>query len=140
MNVTLERCTESVDWDALALVFERAPLGARDPEKLRRAFEKSHRVCFAYDGQALIGAGRVISDGEYYAAIYDVVVLPEYQGQNVGTRIMTALLEDLPPGPILLFAVPGKEAFYERFGFHRLKTGMARFANPDSARRRGFIE
>lgn len=140
MTVTLTTTPEGVDWEALADVFERAPLGAREPEKLRRAFEKSYRVCFAFHGERLIGAGRAISDGEYYTAIYDVVVAPEHQGQGVGARIMSTVLEDLPPGPVLLFAVPGKEAFYERFGFHRLKTGMARFANPDSARKRGFIE
>jgi len=42
-----------------AEVFERAPLGKRDPRQLKRAFEKSFLTCFAFDGgarQDLFGA------------------------------------------------------------------------------------
>lgn len=140
MNLSLIHTAADIDWHELALVYERAPLGARDPDQLRRAYEKSYRVCFAYDGPRLVGAGRVLSDGEYYAAVYDLVVLPEYQGQGIGSRIMASLMEDLPPGPVLLFAVPGKERFYERLGFQRMKTAMARFRNPQRAREQGYLE
>jgi ribosomal protein S18 acetylase RimI-like enzyme len=140
VSIRLTEALETVDWPELATVYERAPLGARDPEQLRRAYEKSYRVCFAYDGARLVGAGRVLSDGEFYAAIYDVVVLPEYQGQGIGTRIMETLLENLSPGPVILFAAPGREGFYERLGFRRMKTAMGLFRHPDRARERGYIE
>lgn len=140
MNVRLTEVLDSVDWEELALVFKRAPLGKRDPEQLRRAFRNSYRVCLAYDGDRLVGAGRALSDGEYYAAIYDVVLLPGYQRQGLGTLMMNHLLEGLPPGSVILFAAPGKEPFYERLGFHRLKTGMGHFPRADLAREHGFIE
>jgi predicted N-acetyltransferase YhbS len=79
-------------------------------------------------------------DGEFYAAVYDVALLPELQGQGIGSRIMEALLEDLPAGPVVLFAVPGKERCYQRFGFHRMRTAMARFRRPERAREQGFLE
>lgn len=87
MNIILNDNPGSVDWTELTGVFERAPLGVRDPEKLRRAFEKSHVRCFAYCEGRLVGAARAISDGEYYAGIYDVIIAPEYQRQGIGRRI-----------------------------------------------------
>jgi predicted N-acetyltransferase YhbS len=41
---------------------------------------------------------------------------------------------------VMLFAAPGKEAFYERFGFRKMKTAMAIMPNPEERREKGFIE
>ncbi len=97
-------------------------------------------MVFAYDDETLIGVGRALSDGEYYAGIYDVAVLPAFQGQGVGTRIVLALLEKLPVGTITLFAAPGKEGFYEQLGFRKMKTAMAKFTDAEWQRARGLIE
>ena len=140
MNVLIHLTVEGIDWAELATVYERAPLGRRDPERLKRAYEQSYRVCFVFDRHQLVGAARMLSDGEYYAAIYDVVVLPEYQGCGIGTKMMTTLLADLSVGSIILFAVPGKEGFYKKLGFAKLKTGMGRFQNAQVMKDLGYIE
>jgi len=116
-----------VDWNEAAIVFERAPLGKnkRNPEKLRRAFEASDAVVFVFDSPKLVGLGRALSDGEYQAAVYDVVLLPEYQGKGMGKEIMRRLCEQLPVDNIILYAVPGREGFYEKCGFRRMRTAMA---------------
>jgi ribosomal protein S18 acetylase RimI-like enzyme len=112
-----------------------------EPDKLRRAAENSHTICSAWDGDVIVGFGRSISDGEYQSAIYDVVVLPEYQRQGVGKAIMTVLLDRLPGGTnVLIYVVPGKEGFYRKLRFAKLKTGMGLFANPDNARAEGYLE
>src|SRR5688500_8472846 len=72
MTLTNKHDLGGVDWDALALVYERAPLGKRDPVKLRRAFEASYLTTLVLDGARIVGAGRAISDGEYYSNVYDV--------------------------------------------------------------------
>jgi hypothetical protein len=41
---------------------------------------------------------------------------------------------------IILYAVPGKERFYGRFGFLRLKTAMAIFEDEQQARERGYLD
>ena len=82
-----------IDWERLALVFKIAPLGERVPAKLKQAFENSTVRCFAWHDDELIGAGRAISDGIAYAAIFDVVLLPVYQGKGIGRQIMTFLAE-----------------------------------------------
>jgi aralkylamine N-acetyltransferase len=130
---------EGLDWPVVCDIFERAPLGKREPEKLRRGAERSHVVCSAWDGDTIVGFGRALSDGEYQSAIYDLVVLPEYQGRGIGRAMMEVLLSHLPPATILLYAVPGKERFYRKLGFERLATGMARFANPERAKALGYV-
>ena len=93
MKPTLSDDLRPIDWDRLALIFQRAPLGTRDPAVLRRVFANSGVRCFAWDGPELIGAGRAITDGVRYAVIFDVVLLPEYQGKGIGKEIMAFLIE-----------------------------------------------
>lgn len=40
---------------------------------------------------------------------------------------------------IILYAVPGKEPFYRKFGFRRMLTAMAIFENQAQALERGYI-
>jgi GNAT superfamily N-acetyltransferase len=140
MTITLKFDTANVDWQEVATVIERAPLGTKDPERLRRAFENTHTVVFAYDGEKLVGLGRAISDGEYYSAIFDMVVLPEYQGQGIGKKMVSAIHERIPKETIILFAAIGKEPFYRTCGYSKLLTGMGRFRDASRRRKAGFIE
>lgn len=141
MNISIEFGTENIDWVALCEIFSLAPLGTREPEKLKLAAENSYLVCSAYVNERIIGFGRAISDGQYQSAIYDVVVLPDYQNQGVGKSIMEALLEKLPKSaPILIFVAPGKQGFYRKIGFGNLKTGMGLFPNPELSRAKGYLE
>lgn len=140
MDIRLSEEIAMVSWTELATVIELAPLGRRDIAKLETAFRNSEMRCFAYHGKKLIGAGRGISDGALRAAIYDMVVLPEYQGKGIGTRIMNFLLARANAEIIMLFANPGKEPFYDRFGFRRMKTAMAIMDQADSKRREALLE
>ena len=126
-TVTLTRQSEGIDWSALVELFKLTNLGGREGDKIRRAYEKSDVVCFAMDGSKLVGAARALSDFEYHATIYDVVVHPDYQGRAVGTRIMNELLSALPVWRILLVADAGVRAFYQRLGFEPCGDVLARF-------------
>ena len=141
MDVKFKFELDGIDWTKAADLFKRAPLGIRDPNKLRKSCEKSYLVCFAYDEDRLIGMGRAISDGEYQAAIYDLVVLPEYQGKGVGKQLMKQIHSCLPVETIILYAVPGKEDFYQKLGYHKMRTAMAKkILNEEGFRSGGYIE
>jgi hypothetical protein len=43
-------------------------------------------------------------------------------------------------GPVLIYAAPGKQDFYQKLGFSSLKTGMALFPNPERYRSKGYLE
>jgi ribosomal protein S18 acetylase RimI-like enzyme len=106
----------------------------------KTAFENSHTVVFVFQSDQLIGFGRAVSDGAYQAAIYDIAVLPEYQGRGIGRMILNKLLEKISAFNIILYSSPGKESFYEQFGFLKLKTGMALFKKQDEMTSKGFTQ
>lgn len=140
MNVELKFDCAGVDWAFVSETLRRVGMASRAPELHRKAFEASHTVVFAYaDGQP-VGFGRAISDGAYQAAVYEMAVVPEFQKQGIGARIMKAILDRLPDCNVILYASPGKEDFYRKLGFRKMKTGMARFQNPDVMAKIGFTD
>ncbi|HXB02047.1 MAG TPA: GNAT family N-acetyltransferase [Opitutaceae bacterium] len=140
MNTVLNDDISAIDWDQLAFIFKMAPLGERVPAKLKETFINSGVRCFAWHGEDLIGAGRAITDSIAYAVIFDVVLLPAYQGRGIGKQIMMFLAERSKAANVLLHSVPGKEEFYRKLGYRRMKTSMGRFANPEKQCQLGYIE
>jgi len=132
---------DDLDWDELTALYRAAPLGNKSPATLRTAFSNSMYRCLAYDQGRLVGAGRALADGVDCSYICDVAVLPSHQGTGLGKQIVGRLV-DLSRGhkKIILYAVPGKEPFYRRFGFVRMKTAMAIFENPADALARGYLD
>jgi GNAT superfamily N-acetyltransferase len=140
MNIRLQYDMANVDWNLVVDILKRVGMGYHTSEIHRRAFTKSFTVVFAFDGDALVGFGRAISDGEYQAAIYDVAVLPSYQGRGIGRMIVNAVVTNTPGCSFILYASPGKSAFYAKEGFRPMKTGMALFADAERMQRLGFTE
>ncbi len=90
------------------------------PDDLERANQNSWLVVSAYDENKLVGFGRVVTDFGLHAMIFDMIVLPEYQGRGIGTLILKKLVDRcLEHGirDIQLFCAKGKRAFYEKNGF-----------------------
>lgn len=132
---------ETVDWDELAELYRVAPLGTKLPAALKTAFGNSLYRCFVRDGGRLVGVGRALADGADCSYICDIAVLPDYQGTGLGKQIVARLVE-LSRGhkKIILYAVPGKEPFYRKFGFLRMRTAMAIFENRAVAIGRGYLD
>jgi len=132
---------DDLDWEELAALYRAAPLGNKDPADLRLAFKNSRFRCLVRDGGRLVGAGRGLADGVDCAYLCDIAVLPSHQGTGLGKAIVDQLLE-LSRGhkKILLYAVPGKEPFYRKFGFMRMRTAMAIFQDQAAALARGHLQ
>lgn len=130
-----------VDWDALSHLYRIAPLGEKKPDDLRVSFGNSRYTCLVFDGETLVGAGRALADGIDCSYICDVAVHPGYQGIGLGKALIERL-RDSSAGhrKIILYANPGKEGFYARLGFRRMKTAMAIFANQARAVETGLVE
>ena len=125
LKVRFQHDTRDVDWNALKLLFKAAGLGGREGEKIRRAFEKSPVVCFVFAGPSLIGAARALTDFEYHATIYDVVIHPDHQRQGTGSELMREILKRLPVWRVLLVADGDAARFYGRLGFRPYGDVMA---------------
>ena len=91
-----------------------------DSKDLNQALDNSWRVVAAYQGSALVGIGRLVSDGVLCAMIYDMIVKPSYRGRGIGTAILEKLVKkckDSGLRDIQLFSARGKVSFYRKRGF-----------------------
>jgi GNAT superfamily N-acetyltransferase len=140
MNLKIEYNCLNIDWNYVSKILKKVGMTYFEGEVHKKAFENSHTVVFAFDDDKLIGFGRAISDGTYQAAIYDVAVVPEYQGKKVGATIVNSILKCIPQCNFILYASPGKEIFYEKLNFKKMKTGMAVFLNTEKMQMKGFTE
>lgn len=131
----------SVDWSELSRLYRIAPLGDKKPQDLQVAFSNSRYKCFVFDGGILVGAGRAVADGIDCSYLCDVAIHPDLQGRGLGTAII-GKLKELSAGhkKIILYANPGKEGFYRKLGFKRMRTAMAIFLDQERAIREGLVE
>ena len=140
MELTWRFVSDDLDWHTLAAMYRAAPLGNKTADGLKIAFNNSMFKCFVYDADNLVAAGRALADGVDCSYICDVAVLPEYQGLHIGKEIVSRLIS-LSAGhkKIILYAVPGKEPFYQKLGFKPMTTAMAIFENEANAVEQGYI-
>ena len=91
--------------------------GDYDVEKTRAALTRTLNIT-ARDGGRLAGCLRILTDGYFFGTITELLVLPEYQGQGVGSALLRLAREHTPT--LLYFgAQPGVEGFYEKNGCKR---------------------
>jgi len=140
MHVDVKQNCVGVDWKAVSETLKSVGMAHHEPDVHRQAFEASHTTVFVYHAGRLIGFGRAISDGAYQAAVYDCAVVEELQGKGIGNIIMKNILSQLSHCNVILYASPGKEGFYKKHGFRKMKTGMAHFIKSKSMSERGFTE
>jgi citrate lyase synthetase len=141
-RVALERkhSADGVDWEELSALYRAAPLGDKKAVHLQKVFSNSMFKCFVYENAHLVAAGRALADGGDCSYICDIAVLPSHQGTGLGKQIVGHLVEkSRGHKKIILYAVPGKEPFYKKFGFLRMKTAMAIFENQQQQLERGYL-
>lgn len=140
MNLSWEDNDNNIDWHEASTLYKIAPMGDKRPQDIKQAFGNSLYKCFVFDQTQLVGIGRALADGVDCSYLCDIAVHPDYQGHGVGKAIVEKLTA-LSKGhkKIILYAVPGKEAFYKKFGFKRMSTAMAIFENHDNAMTTGLL-
>jgi predicted N-acetyltransferase YhbS len=141
MAIHWSEANDTIDWDEMSELYRIAPLGNKSGEWLKKAYSNSMFTCIAFDGGKVVAAGRAVADGVDCSYLCDIVVHPAHQGTGLGKELIQRLIA-LSEGhrKIILYAVPGREPFYEKFGFRRMNTAMAIFADPQRAAADGYIE
>lgn len=111
---------------------------ALTPEQAERGIAHTTRIIRALCNGKTVGMARVLFDYGYSAFVSDVIVLPEFQHQGIGSAMLTDLMtwveSQMKSGDYLqysLLAASGKEPFYEKFGFEQrpfetLGSGMSK--------------
>ena len=92
--------------------------GTRTPEKTQLVLERAACFIAAWDGDTLIGFGRVLAD-VYWAQISDVMTHPDYRRRGIAKDVVSRLItyaegERLS---LMLIAAGGLERLYRQFGF-----------------------
>ena len=82
-------------------------------------FLQSSHVVSAWDETRLIGCARALTDGIIRAILWDVAVLPEYQGRGIGRAMVEKCIARYPAAQWLLCTIPERMGFYEKLGFSR---------------------
>lgn len=141
MTLEWKTAADGVDWHGLSALYRAAPLGDKSAAHLQKVFSNSMFTCLVYDGTTLVAAGRALADGGDCSYLCDIAVLPSHQGTGLGQQVVSHLVEaSRGHKKIILYAVPGREPFYRRFGFLRMKTAMGIFENQAQQVERGYLE
>ena len=88
--------------------------GNYDVEQTRMALSKTLNIT-AYDNKKLVGCLRILSDGYYFGTITELLVLPQYQKQGIGSKLLQ-LSKDNTPTMLYFGSQPEAEKFYEKNG------------------------
>ena len=91
--------------------------GDYDPVRTEAALARTQNIT-ARDGGALVGCLRILTDGCFFGTIPEILVLPEYRRQGVGSRLL-ALARASTPTLLYFGAQPESCAFYEKNGCAR---------------------
>ncbi|CUS03633.2 GCN5-related N-acetyltransferase [Candidatus Promineifilum breve] len=123
-EITFTQTLDGVDWARLKTDLQADDFdNGRTPDELRRSFENSAVIAFAWDGDRVIGKARALSDGVCNAYVVDVWTHSDYRRRGVASRLMRLLAEQLDGQHIYLFT-DDAEAFYHQLGYRPQGTGM----------------
>ena len=95
------------------------------PEMLEQALSHSLAIYVALDGDAVVGLIRLIGDGFSSVFVQDLIVLPTYQRQGIGSNLMKEALADYNDAYQVQLATEQTEknlGFYRSLGFETLST------------------
>ena len=94
-------------------------------EMLEQALSHSLAIYVALDGDTVVGLIRLVGDGFSSVFVQDLIVLPSYQCQGIGSALMKEALEDYKDVYQVQLVTEQTEktlGFYRSMGFETLST------------------
>ena len=95
------------------------------PQMLKKALSHSLAIYLALDGDAVVGLVRLVGDGFSSVFVQDLIVLPSYQRQGIGSALMKKALENYKDAYQVQLVTEHTEktlGFYRSLGFETLST------------------
>ena len=95
------------------------------PQRLEQALSHSLATYLARDGEEIVGLVRLVGDGFSSVFVQDLIVLPSYQRQGIGSNLMKEALADYKDAYQIQLATEQTEktlGFYRSLGFETLTT------------------
>ncbi|MBZ2109948.1 GNAT family N-acetyltransferase [Streptococcus infantis] len=94
-------------------------------QMLEQSLAHSLAIYVARDGKEIVGLVRLVGDGFSSVFVQDLIVLPSYQRQGIGSNLMKEALADYKDAYQIQLATEQTEknlAFYRSLGFETLST------------------
>lgn len=120
--VTLRKNT--LDLETYLMLREAVGWKKLSENQARRALDNSLYNVVAYVDEMPVAMGRVVGDGSVICYVQDLIVLPDYQGMKIGTKLIENIKDFVkeikePDTEIMLclMCAKGREKFYEGLGF-----------------------
>ena len=95
------------------------------PQMLEQSLAHSLAIYVARDGEKIVGLVRLVGDGFSSVFVQDLIVLPSYQRQGIGSNLMKEALADYKDAYQVQLATEQTEktlGFYRSLGFETLST------------------
>lgn len=90
----------------------------------QKALDNSLRIVTIYEDDKPIAMGRIVGDGAVICYIQDLIVIPEFQMQHVGSQVIELLIAYVKDITfenqrmmLCLMCAKGRESFYEKHNF-----------------------
>ena len=124
MNEIIYATDRKIDADAFTDLLRRSTLAERRPvddaDCIAGMLEHADVLTTAWQGDALVGVARSVTDFNYCCYVSDLAVDAELQGRGVGTELLRQTRMKL--GPVCsmnLLSAPAAADYYPRVGFER---------------------
>lgn len=142
-DITYKTTKENIDWQQVSDILRQSGLSDHTAKEQETIFTNSYAVVFVYHKETLVGVGRALSDGVCQAAIYNIALEEEFQGNGTGKKLINLLLDQVKGQNVILYTHPRTVALYEKMGFRRSKTAMCIYSGSEESRsfmeREGFL-
>jgi GNAT superfamily N-acetyltransferase len=107
------RYAQGLDAQQLTELFTRSAAATPDPARLRQAMMLTTNIG-AWDGQRLVGAIRLLSDGYEWSVVTDILVDPAYRRRGIGRELMHRAAVAASGKFAVARIPPGTEGFFRR--------------------------
>lgn len=120
----LKKPTDTIDLYKALEWYQLSGYTDEDIEKANASFYS----CYAYDGDKLVGLGRVASDGLIAAIMSGICVRTDYRRHGIGAEIVKRIVDYCQTGlyklSVQIFCEDSLIKWYEGMGFEKMPVGM----------------
>jgi predicted N-acetyltransferase YhbS len=115
------RIGNDLDLDHVLDLYRASTLGERRPiddrERMAAMVRNANLVVTAWDGDALVGISRALTDFAYVTYLSDLAVRVSHQRRGIGKELVRRTRAEAPASSVVLLAAPAARAYYGKVGF-----------------------
>jgi predicted N-acetyltransferase YhbS len=132
------RTGNDLQLDAVIELYRASTLGERRPvddrRRMAKMLEGANLVITAWDGDALVGLARSLSDFAFCTYLSDLAVRLSHQRQGIGQELMRRTQAAGGEATLYLFAAPRAVEYYPHVGFAAGSGWMLKPTSPIGSR------